>query len=358
MTRDPTTLTPEQLALQAQLFTKIKDVMAGIGELEKKGYNKSFRFHYVTHTDAKDAVRKGMVEHGIVFLPECPHTGVEPFSEKQTRSVSDFVVTLGDCDTGWTWSLDWQGEALDTQDKGFPKTVTLGLKYLQLALFLIAADEDDPDGADGSERTRAPRSSGQTLKGKVLDNPGDYKPTFTRYKGRTLSDITDENKGFPKWVLDTIQPESQDRADLLANCQAFVGMVDDAKSRSAQSGEHWTKTQDWKAFYVAAGNLGLGNADVHVALDVASAKAYKGSKQEAWTALVKFATETVEGWHAHEGLTKEWFKFLNALPAEKRPSPANAAAMIADIPGGTLADFGDTLAVAKNVIFGKLGLLE
>jgi hypothetical protein len=253
MTRDPTTLTPEQLALQAGLFTKIKNIMAGIGELEKKGKS-PLGFWYIRHTEAKEAVLKGMVEQGVVFLPECPHTGIEPYSEKQTRSVSDFAVTLGDCDTGWTWNLDWQGEALDTQDKGFSKTVTLGFKYLLLALFLVAADEDDPDGAEGATRTRRPAST-PSEPAKPLDDPGKFVMPITKeHKGKTLQQIANEgNQGLFDWVLDKID----DKPDLIANVRAYMAVLENAKSPSQPAqGDQPQKPDDeppvWPAGVIAA----------------------------------------------------------------------------------------------------------
>ena len=93
----------------------------------------------------------------------------------------------------------------------------------------------------------------------------------------------------------------------------------------------------------------MNTEDVHAALKVESAKDFKGTKEEAWNALVEFATETVVGWQNRPKLLDEWFKFLNGLPEGKRPSPNVAVKMLVE-DGGNLSEFNDTLAVAKNVI--------
>ena len=353
MTNEPTTDSAQETRqLTAKLFNKLRLVMGALGSLKKEGFNDHHKYSYVRDQDVKDAVRQAMFDNNLMWFPSC--TRVE---QEGNHTASTFIVTLVDTETGHTFEFPWFGEANDTQDKGFGKSSTLGFKYLWLTMLLIGV-EDDPDGSAPVERGSGPKrqTGGQTFTGKVLDKPGDYVPTFTRYKGKKLSDIVEENKGFPSWVIEKITPDDQNRADLLANCKAFVGMVDSpSPQQPAQGGQHWTETQDWQAFYIAASGLGLSNADVHAALKVESAKNYTGTKGEAWNALVEFATETVIGWHNKSELLKEWFKFLNSMPQAKRPSPAAAVKLVVG-DGGNLSEFKETLAVAMNIVAGKLEL--
>lgn len=342
----------ETRELTAKLFTKVLDIMADIEELPKLGKAPSEMggYAFVRDPEVKEAVRAGMIKHRLMWMPGCTgftqdpsHTG----SRLHTRA--SFSVTLIDCETGHTWTEPWAGEALDTQDKGLGKASTLGFKSLWRTMLLIAEDNDPdfggPMGGSGS-------AHGEPA--KALDDPGEYVMPITKeHKGKTLRQIANEgNQGLFQWVLD----KGAGDGELQANVRAYMDVLEKAKSPETGTGGHWTETQDWKKFYTAASGLGLSNEDVHAALKVESAKDFKGSKEEAWTALVGFAVEVVKGWQNKSELLKEWFKFLNSIPAEQRPSPNQAVKMLVG-DGGNLTDFDDTMAVAMNVVRGKLAPL-
>jgi len=337
------------------MFTKLFAVMQEMEELPKLGKAPSSigGFAYVRDQEVKEAVRAGFLKHRLMFLPEC--TGVTHEEQgKQTHLYSSLGITLVDIDTGHTYYIPWAGEALDPFDKASGKSATLGFKYWWLNTLMVATGED-PDGShfEGGGQTGAPSEPA-----KALDDPGEYVMPITKeHKGKTLRQIANEgNQGLFQWVLD----KNAGDGDLQANVRAYMDVLENAKSSESGQGQptagHWTETQDWQRFYTTVKNgLGLSNEDVHAALSVESAKDFKGSKEEAWDKLVECATQTVVGWSSKSELLKQWFAFLNTIPQNKRPSPAAAVKLIVE-DGGNIAEFPDTLAVAMNIVRGKLGL--
>jgi len=342
---EPTNNDQEVRGLTAKLFDKLRLVMGAVGSIKKDGFNDHHKYAYVRDQDVKDAVREAMLDNNLMWFPSC--TRVE---QEGNHTASTFIVTIVDTETGFTWQFPWFGEANDTQDKGFGKSSTLGFKYLWLTMLLIGV-EDDPDGSAPVERGDRPQSSRQTSNTPVeAADPAQFKLRFGKHKGKTVAEIggDPDDSGWLKWALENLDNDERN-AELLTTIKAYFGMLDGNAPQAEQG--HWTETQDWQAFYAAAGSLGLSNADVHTALKVKSAKDYLGTKGQAWNALVQFATETVVGWPNHSKLLEEWFRFLNSLPADKRPSPGQAVKLLGD---GPITEFNDTLAVAMNIVRGKI----
>ena len=355
--------------LHAGLMTKLNQVMADVVSLDKTGVNKDQGYAFVEASEVLSVVHKAMVAHGLTYTPAI--NGVE-YVEGASRNgnmyrhyLLDLTITLHDCETGAMWAVPWKGESIDYQDKGLGKALTLCLKYFWLQTLMIGTGETDPDSitpiTDGSGQRPVRHQPARPIQGggnvEPDSAPGSFVMFMGKHKGSTLREIAanPESADYLQWVIDNIEPKQpgDDRAVLVASCKAMLGMVDNTAQPPAQPGAHWTVGQDWGQFYAAVSKLGLTNEDVHAALMVESAKDYKGSKEEAWSALLSLATETVVGWPNNAGLTAEWFKFLNSLPQDKRPSPADAVKMI--IGDGNLAEFKDPLAVAKNIVLAKVG---
>jgi len=353
------------LTLHAALMEKLRLVMEDVVSLSKTGHNKDQGYAFVEASEVLAAVHESLVKCGLTQTVEI--TNVE-YTDGSNRSGNTYrhyfvwmLVTLSDCVTGYKCVLPWVGESIDYQDKGIGKAETLGQKQFWLKTLLIDTGDTDPDGntpfgeGDSGSPSGSRHSSGSSG-GEVLSDPGSFVMPITKdHKGKTLRQIAEEgNQKLFQWVLD----KNISNPDLIANVKAYMGMLDSNAPQTAQnqptSGVHWTQTQDWQEFYTKIGNtLGLNNNDVHAALKVDSAKNYKGSKDEAWKALVEFATATVQNWPNYSGLTAEWFKFLNSIPDAQRPAPNVAVKMLVG-EGGNLAQFHDTLAVAKNIVLAQV----
>ena len=277
MTEDRFPVTDRQE--HAQLMHKLSLVMADIVSLNKTGVNRDQGYAFIEATEVLSVVHKALVAHGLTYTPAI--TGAE-YAEGASRSgnsfrhyLLDLVITLHDCDTGATWSVPWKGEAIDYQDKGVGKALTLCLKYFWLQTLLIGTGEPDPDSitpiTEGSQRRSSSPQPGRSAQSQGVEpdaDPGAFVMFMGKHKGSTLRDIAanPESADYLQWVIDNIEPKQpgDDRAVLVANCKALLGMVSSTSQQPAQYGQHWTETQDWQKFYSTASTvLGMSNADVH-----------------------------------------------------------------------------------------------
>jgi len=360
MTNEPTTDSAQETRqLTAKLFTKVLGLMEDMESIPKLGTSpvSTGKYKYVRDPEVKEAVREGMIKHKLMWMPGCTDIFQEPSGTKMLHTISKFTVTLIDVETGFTWTEPWLGEALDTSDKGFGKSSTLGMKSLWRTMLLIA-EGDDPDGSDYSRDGQGTSEPSEPT--AIPDNLGQQVLGFGKKHGDdNIGEVYKTDRSYLDWLASDGFEARGDKAQRAKDFAiAYLKQMESGittPQQPAQDGKHWTETQDWQAFYTAASALGLNNADVHTALKVESAKNYSGTKGEAWNALVGFATETVIGWPDKSELLKEWFKFLNTLPQAKRPSPAAAVKLVVG-DGGNIAEFNDTLAVAMNIVRGKLEL--
>jgi len=177
---------------QAALFAKLAKVMGKLKKLPKTGYNTHFKYKFVTDGDVSDAVRAALASEGVAFFASLQLVSSEDGGKTKrgdviTKTLAEFIFTFADGETGATWSCNWTGEAIDTQDKGIAKAATSALKYFLLKTFVLSAG-DPTDDSDN-----APSSSGQpATKGEVGDD--DQDPETTNGNGLTAEQIIAKNK--------------------------------------------------------------------------------------------------------------------------------------------------------------------
>jgi len=355
------------LELHAQLMAKLGLVMADVVSLSKTGVNTDQGYAFIEATEVLDAVHKSLVAHRLAYTPAI--NAVE-YTEGSSRSgntyrhyLLDLTITLHDCETGATWSVPWKGESIDYQDKGLGKALTLCLKYYWLQTLLISTGETDPDAITPITEGRGPRPTAQSRTTQSRssvepdEDPGAFVMFMGKHRGKTLREIASDpdSADYLQWVIDNVEPKQpgDDRSVLVANCKALLGMIA-SPSQAQSSDEHWTVGQDWPKFYIEMQNkLGLDTNAVHTALGVDSSKNYKGTKAEAWAALVQYATDTVTGWANHSALLTTWANFLKSIPEGKRPSPGEEVSWLTN-GVGNLTNFDGTLAVAMNIVRAKV----
>lgn len=156
----------EELANAAKLAKKIHAVMCSVRSIEKKGWNEHFKFAYVKHVDALEAVRTAAMEAGFVILASIVHVeqsqtgGMQGSGDKAKplyRTVVRKQYDMLDTETGYCRSATHAGESIEAEDKGLSKANTSCDKYFLMSCFMIPSDVE-PDG--NSEAAAAIRNGG------------------------------------------------------------------------------------------------------------------------------------------------------------------------------------------------------
>ena len=124
-----------------KLYAKMAQVMGLVSRIPKSGYNDHFKYAYATSEDVADTVRDALAEVGLAFF-----VNITNVVQENKKTIVSMEFTFADGETGETHISAWQGEALDSQDKGISKAITAATKYFLLKTFLISTgDEVDPD---------------------------------------------------------------------------------------------------------------------------------------------------------------------------------------------------------------------
>jgi len=175
-------LTSNDPKAQASLFAKLARVMGKLKKLPKTGYNTHFKYKFVTDGDVSDAVRAALASEGVAFF-----ASLQLLEQEAKKTRAQFIFTFADGETGATWSCNWTGEAIDTQDKGIAKAATSALKYFLLKTFVLSSGDPTDDNDN------APSSSGQpATKGETEDPNQDPEPSTEN--GLTAEQIIAKNK--------------------------------------------------------------------------------------------------------------------------------------------------------------------
>lgn len=144
------------------LYTKLAEVMAEVGYVQKKGYNSFHKYKYVTEQDLVEAVREKLAARNVVLIPSVVQIDERPV--KTSKGGDSCVTTVRveftfcDGDSGDTHTATWAGAGDDPADKGIYKAYTGAMKYFLMKSFLIPTG-DDPEA---DERTDERSANGQT----------------------------------------------------------------------------------------------------------------------------------------------------------------------------------------------------
>lgn len=169
----------------AALFAKLARAMGRLERLPKSGHNTHFNYDFVTDPDVSDAVRKALSAEGVAFFAHMRNA-----QQLEKKTVVEFTYTFADGETGATWSCNWTGEAIDTQDKGVAKAATSGLKYFLLKNFILSAGDpaDDSDADNGDAKpTKADKKPAGKQPAKSSGN--GTEGAKTEFFARVLKEI-------------------------------------------------------------------------------------------------------------------------------------------------------------------------
>jgi hypothetical protein len=165
----------------AALFTKMKNVMASIGAIEKTGRNTTQNYNYMESDVIVTAIRSAMIENNLAFMVGMPACEVTEIVTKNkggheritTRALVHMQMMLLDCDTGCVMTANFSNEALDTSDKAVNKAVTAAKKYWLVATFMVSTkdDDSDKDSHSKSNSKAPPQRANQPHDRQAAGNP-------------------------------------------------------------------------------------------------------------------------------------------------------------------------------------------
>lgn len=189
------TFPPQDPKALAKLFGKLARVMGRLERLHKSGHNTHFNYDFVTDADVSDAIRSTLADEGIAFFAnihsaERVVVGQDTKGRDRWKTIVHCNFIFADSETGATWASDWQGEAIDDQDKGTAKAATSALKYFLLKNFILSTGDpsDDSDGDAPAQAGRKTREKSPGAEAKPSSN-GNLERAKAAFFARVLSEI-------------------------------------------------------------------------------------------------------------------------------------------------------------------------
>jgi hypothetical protein len=208
------------------LHAKLARIMAEIGSLPEPKKHK-LGYSYTPDDDVYDAIRPLLVRENVMFWPAMTAVSQmpSPASDKMSRTLASFEYTFVDGDTGETFTVPWQGEADDANDKGTPKASTYAQKSFLLRMFMISSGADEPTSASastGGRREEPPQPPTRTNGHSAPTD--DYTPA------------TDQRKLFPgegwlnglrPWLMQTRGIDDKAAGQLLLDAMVRAKKISD-----------------------------------------------------------------------------------------------------------------------------------
>lgn len=188
----------EKKPIQEALAAVMEDVRA----VRKADQNAHQRFMFRGIDAVMNAVGPALRKHGVVVMP----TGIleRTVDQAQTKNGAINYITRVTVEYTFTGPAGDQltavvpGEAMDMQDKGTAKAMSVAFRTCLLQALCLPTDEPDPDSISHEETVAAPRPRGQQTNWQ-----GNY--AAARAKGRASFEA------FLKWARQNNGP-----ADMIA----------------------------------------------------------------------------------------------------------------------------------------------
>lgn len=136
------------------LVAKIAAAMSEAGTVIKNSVNAQQSYKYASAEAILGAVRKPLLERGVILLP-----GPTGFTEeaivsgggsKGSRVILDLEFTFTDGTS--TIARPWRGEGQDYGDKAYGKAYTNAIKTFVRSAWLLPTEHDDPEATPSGER--------------------------------------------------------------------------------------------------------------------------------------------------------------------------------------------------------------
>lgn len=129
-----------------KLSIKLVEIMQGISAIAKNGRNQQQGYDYTEASDVFSVVREALAKHRVVIFPTTLKKAIENRSNPNGKPIMITAVTMAytivDCDSEEYVTVTYEGEGMDSGDKGLPKALSICMKYYLRDQFLIPFGED------------------------------------------------------------------------------------------------------------------------------------------------------------------------------------------------------------------------
>lgn len=142
------------------LFEKLVEIRRNVPYLQKAEEGQQYK--YVSNSQVVSAIRDLLDKHKVFLKTEILNQSIKEFHS--AKGTIQFMTTV---QMQFTWVnaenpeeqivTHWEGQGVDTGEKGIGKAATYAEKYFILKTFNIPTDKDDPDAYQNKvEQARRP----------------------------------------------------------------------------------------------------------------------------------------------------------------------------------------------------------
>ena len=243
---------------------KLAEVMAALGRIEKKGFNKHQNYRFVRESDVVEALVPLLAERHLFLSSSITKQEMQPLYQTQ----SGMTMWLSEIWIDFTWHDGESGSSMgpftsvgfgaDTGDKSVYKAITGSEKYFLMKTFLISTG-DDPESDEKVDKSaaaagagRAPRVTNRTAQPRRGGRPdaitdvqkSEMRDLFRQLgikEATAIADVIGKVSGAsvqPEKLADWIDAlTAQQAGSIILGLTQMVGEAEDLPSEDVPEGD-------------------------------------------------------------------------------------------------------------------------
>ena len=137
-----------------QITHAIHAVMQDSQHIPKTGFNRHMKYKFSTVEDVISGTKEARSKHGIAIIPDHQEILNRASFGKQFLIDIRAHYIVRHTVSGEEFKFSILSSGIDSQDKAFPKALTMALKYAYIQLFSLPRG-DDPDAFFEEEKNRS-----------------------------------------------------------------------------------------------------------------------------------------------------------------------------------------------------------
>lgn len=158
------------------LASKLVKIMSECALIQKNGVNSFHNYRYVMASDLMEKVNAALVKYDVASVVNSEIIDMRD-SVSKSGSTEHLVtirtkVTLIDCASSETLTIEGLGSGADVADKAVAKALTSSLKYAYMMTLNIATG-DDPEADVETDRRNAPQQAATPVSKPHAQDDGD-----------------------------------------------------------------------------------------------------------------------------------------------------------------------------------------